>query len=55
MHGFYINKETKEIRFDAVMSFDITADEGVKILMEDLNKELPDYNITITPDIDISE
>lgn len=55
MHGFYINKETKDIRFDAVMSFDITADEGVKILMEDLNKELPDYNITITPDIDISE
>lgn len=55
MHGFYINKETKDIRFDAVMSFDITADEGVKILMKDLNKELPDYNITITPDIDISE
>lgn len=55
MHGFYINKETKEIRFDAVMSFDIAADEGVNILMKDLREDFPEYNFVITPDIDISE
>ena len=55
MHGFYINKETKEIRFDAVMSFDIAADEGVNILMTDLKEAFPEYQFVITPDIDISE
>ncbi|MBP3201959.1 MAG: cation transporter [Lachnospiraceae bacterium] len=55
MHGFYINKETKEMRFDAVMSFDIAADEGVNILMTDLKEAFPEYQFVITPDIDISE
>ena len=55
MHGFYINKETKEIRFDTVMSFDIAADEGVNILMTDLKEAFPEYQFVITPDIDISE
>lgn len=55
MHGFYINKETKEIRFDAVMSFDIASDEGVNILMTDLKEAFPEYQFVITPDIDISE
>ena len=55
MHGFYINKETKEIRFDAVMSFDIASDEGVNILMTDLKEAFPEYKFIITPDIDISE
>ncbi len=55
MHGFYVNKEKKEIRFDVVMSFDIKPSEGQKLLLSEIQKEFPDYNISIVPDIDISE
>lgn len=54
MHGFYLDKDKKEIRFDVVMTFDINHSEGVSILTEELNKVLPEYQIMINPDIDIS-
>ncbi len=55
MHGFYLDEEAKEIRFDVVMSFDIKAADGVKILIDDLHEVYPDYRITISPDVDISD
>ncbi len=55
MHGFYINEKTKEIRFDVVMSFDIRHSEGCEILMKEISEMYPEYNITIAPDIDITD
>ena len=54
MHGFYVDKVNKEMRFDVVMTFDINHSEGVEILVKELKKVFPEYNITINPDIDVS-
>ena len=55
MHGFYIDRIKKDMRFDVVISFDIDHSEAVKILQSELKKDFPDYTIHINPDIDISE
>ena len=55
IHGFYIDKVKKEMRFDVVMVFDIDPDAGIEIIMNELKKEYPGYNISIIPDIDVSE
>ena len=55
IHGFYFEPETKEVRFDVVMSFDIDHGEGVKILTEEMQEAFPDYHFIIVPDIDISD
>lgn len=54
MHGFYVDKVNRDMRFDVVMTFDINHSEGVAILTEELKKVFPEYNITINPDIDVS-
>ncbi|MBQ3291631.1 MAG: cation transporter [Mogibacterium sp.] len=55
MHGFYIDEENKDIRFDVVMSFDIRHKDGLEILHEELDKMFPEYTINISPDIDITD
>ena len=55
MHGFYIDEENKDIRFDVVMSFDIRHKDGLEILHSQLDPLFPDYKITIAPDIDITD
>lgn len=55
IHGFYVDLSAKEIRFDVVMSFDIEASEGIKILTDQLTKIYPEYKIHIVPDIDICD
>ena len=55
MHGFYVDKVNKDMRFDVVMTFDINHSEGVAILIEELKKVFPEYKITINADIDVSE
>ena len=54
-HGFYLDIEAKEMRFDVVMSFDIKPKEGLKILYEEINQAYPEYNVQIAPDVDISD
>ena len=41
IHGFYFDMESREVRFDVVMSFDIDHGEGVKILTEEMQESLP--------------
>ena len=53
IHGFNVDKENKRIRFDVVMSFDIDAKDGLKIIYEDLKKEFPEYEFDIISDIDV--
>ena len=55
VHGFYIRPEEKRMRFDVVLSFDIGAREAVEILCEEVKREFPDYEITIAPDVDVSD
>ncbi len=55
MHGFYLDMEAKEMRFDVVMSFNIDHDKCVEIIREELSGLFPDYNIYISPDVDISD
>ena len=55
MHGFYVDMSAKKIRFDVVMSFEINAEEGLKILNDKLIKIYPEYKIQIVPDVDISD
>ena len=54
VHGFYVDLETKEMFFDAVLSFDIQPEKGLKILYSEIQKAYPEYRITIAPDVDVS-
>ncbi|MBR2122956.1 MAG: cation transporter [Lachnospiraceae bacterium] len=55
MHGFYLDEETKTIRFDVVLSFDTDPNEGLKTVYEQVCSAFPDYNIVIAPDVDVSD
>ena len=53
-HGFYVDTEQKHMSFDAVMSFEIPAREGLQILQQEVSAAFPDYTVEITPDVDVS-
>ncbi len=55
LHGFYVDLQAKEMRFDVVMSFDISHREGVEILQKELAEAYPGYSIRIQADVDISD
>ena len=55
MHGFYVDIKEKLIRFDVVLSFDITPGEALAILHEQIKAEYPEYQISIVPDVDVSD
>lgn len=55
MHGFYADTSAKTIRFDIVLSFEIDAKEGLKIINEQLAKVYPEYKFQIVPDVDVSD
>ena len=55
MHGFYLDMESKEMRFDVVMTFDSDHEEGLKILHDEICAKYTDYDVVIAPDIDISD
>ena len=55
IHGFYVDIEKKEMRFDIVMSFEIEPKEGIKIIREKLVTMYPEYKIQIIADVDISD
>ena len=56
MHGFYVDEEHKNIRFDAVIDFDAPSKRGVCEQLAAKAKELyPDYEVYVTPDYDIAD
>ncbi|MCR4587158.1 MAG: cation transporter, partial [Lachnospiraceae bacterium] len=56
MHGFYVSFERKEIRFDAVISFDAPSRRAVyEAVLEDVQKAYPDYNVQVAMDTDFTE
>ena len=52
MHGFYADIESKNMRFDVVLSFDIDRNEATNILTKEIQGKYPDYTLQIVPDID---
>ena len=54
LHGFYVDIEKKEMRFDVVMSFDIDPKVGIEQICGEVQKEFPDYKLRIVSDIDIA-
>lgn len=55
MHGFFVDVKKKTMRFDVVLSFDITQKEGVEILQKTMGENFPEYQILIVPDLDITD
>ena len=55
VHGFYLDSATKSMRFDVVLSFDVTPQEGLEILQKEMNAAYPDYAVHIVTDVDISD
>ena len=55
IHGFYVDLAEKKMRFDAVISFDVSRKEALRTLYEQVGREFPDYEIIIAPDVDLSD
>ena len=56
MHGFYLVKEAKTIRFDIVVSFDAPDRKAVYTrVLEAVGKRYPDYRLQVTMDTDFAE
>ena len=56
MHGFYLTKETNNIRFDVVVSFDApNRRDTYKQIVDDVQKAFPDYQLQVALDTDFSE
>ena len=56
MHGFYLDKKEKILRFDIVVSFDAKDRKQVyKEICEKIQKEYPEYTLQVTMDTDFSE
>lgn len=53
IHGFYL--ENKTIRFDVVLSFDVSQREALNVLIHEIKDLYPDYTVQILPDIDITD
>ena len=56
MHGFYLDKAEKTLRFDIVVSFDAKDRRQVyQDICEKVQREYPDYTLQIAMDTDFSE
>ena len=56
MHGFYLDKAEKTLRFDIVVSFDAKDRRQVyREVCESVQKQYPDYTLQVTMDTDFSE
>ena len=56
MHGFYLIKEPKTLRFDLVISFDAKDRRAVfEEVVADVQKAFPDYELQAAMDTDFTE
>jgi cation diffusion facilitator family transporter len=55
IHAFHVDTSEKIIRFDAVLSFSIDRGEAVETLCSEISAEYPDYTLSVTPDVDVSD
>ena len=55
VHGFYVDTEAKDMRFDTVFSFAVDPREALETVRQAVLGEFPDYTLTISPDVDLSD
>ncbi len=56
MHGFYIDYQRKELRFDIVVSFDAPERQKVyEAVVEKVREKYPDFSLQVVMDTDFSE
>ncbi|MBR6347552.1 MAG: cation transporter [Spirochaetales bacterium] len=55
MHGFFVDIEAKTMRFDVVLSFEREPHVCVDELMSEVRGAFPDFDIQITPDVDLTD
>ena len=56
LHGFYVDEEKKRITFDVVVDFDEQDREGLmKHIIGDVKNALPEYEVVVAMDSDISD
>ena len=56
MHGFYLDKAEKMLRFDIVVSFDAKDRKQVyREILDEVQKEYPDYVLQVAMDTDFTE
>ncbi len=56
MHGFYLLKEEKAMRFDIVVSFDAPDRRAVySAVLADVQKAFPEYRLEVALDTDFTE
>ncbi|MBP5695597.1 MAG: hypothetical protein J6X11_02995, partial [Treponema sp.] len=56
IHGFYLSKEDKLIKFDIIISFDAkNREEQFKEIREKISKKYPDFKIHMNLDADLSD
>ena len=56
VHGFYLMKEQKRMRFDLVVSFDAeNREEAFRAAVEDVKKAFPGYELQVAMDADFME
>ncbi len=55
VHGFYVDLNEKDIRFDVVMSFDVDQKEAREQIYDEVKEMYPDYKVFVVSDVDISD
>jgi len=56
LHGFYVDEETKDLRFDVIIDFSVKDREALyRHIIEDVQEMYPEYNVRATLDIDVSD
>ncbi len=54
-HGFYMDEERKDLRFDLVTAFDANGAKLLETIRDEVLEEFPGYSVIIAPDIDLTE
>ena len=55
LHGFYLDKEKKTLRFDVVISFDVEHHQALEEVYREVQALYPEYELSIIPDTDVSD
>lgn len=55
VHGFFVDTQKREMRFDVVMSFDIDPKEGIETICKEVKALYPGYSVVVAPDVDLAD
>ena len=56
MHGFFVDVESRIIRFDVIVDYAAPDAEAVRReIVQEMRALYPDYRVEVTLDVDISE